>query len=75
MVLLGAAAVWDLNAYGIYSMDYGDGSHDALDVLKQNFDAAYSGNRAPLPVFIHSPWLADNLGAMEKFVGAPERGL
>ena len=29
---------------------------DLFNILKQNFDAAYHGNRAPLPVFIHTPW-------------------
>lgn len=52
-----------------YSMDYGDGS-DAYDLLKANFDAAYKGNRAPLPIFIHTPWLTsgDNLSGVKKFV-------
>lgn len=29
---------------------------DVFKILKQNFDEAYSGNRAPLPLFIHTPW-------------------
>lgn len=24
---------------------------------QSNFDAAYAGNRAPLPIFVHEPWL------------------
>ncbi|KAL4427129.1 hypothetical protein ABPG77_001133 [Micractinium sp. CCAP 211/92] len=60
--------LYDLSADGIYSMDYGDDSHDAYDVLKANFDAAYSGNRAPMPVYIHSPWLVDHVSDMEKFI-------
>jgi hypothetical protein len=39
-----------------YSMDYGTGSN-AYALLKANFDAAYAGNRAPLPIFIHEQWL------------------
>ncbi|KAL4421045.1 hypothetical protein ABPG77_007520 [Micractinium sp. CCAP 211/92] len=53
-----------------YSMDYGDNT-DAYSLLKANFDAAYSGNRAPLPIFIHTPWLTSgtNLAGVKKFVG------
>lgn len=25
--------------------------------VQSNFDAAYAGNRAPLPIFVHEPWL------------------
>ncbi|KAL4422675.1 hypothetical protein ABPG75_008872 [Micractinium tetrahymenae] len=47
--------LWPLNGY---TMDYGDdGEQDVFDILKENFDAAYEGNRAPLPIFIHTPWL------------------
>lgn len=47
--------LWPLNGY---TMDYGDdGAQDVFDILKENFDAAYNGNRAPLPIFIHTPWL------------------
>ncbi|KAL4448990.1 hypothetical protein ABPG77_007707 [Micractinium sp. CCAP 211/92] len=47
--------LWPLNGY---TMDYGDdGKQDVFDILKANFDAAYKGNRAPLPIFIHTPWL------------------
>lgn len=31
---------------------------NAYDVLVANFDEAYNGNRAPFPVFIHTPWCA-----------------
>ncbi|KAL4459141.1 hypothetical protein ABPG75_014006 [Micractinium tetrahymenae] len=60
--------LYDLSADGVYSMDYGDDSHDAYDVLKANFDAAYDGNRAPMPVYIHSPWLVDHVSDMKKFI-------
>lgn len=49
-----------------YSMDYGDGDN-AYEILKANFDAAYNGNRAPLPIFIHTPWLGDNVNDVKKF--------
>ena len=30
---------------------------DALfELLKKNFDSVYNGNRAPFPLFVHSPW-------------------
>lgn len=42
-----------------------------FDILKANFDAAYNGNRAPLPIFIHSPWLrqGSNLEDLQRFAG------
>ena len=45
--------MWDLDAIGDYAMDYGSASQPAFDVLKANFDAAYAGNRAPFPIFVH----------------------
>ena len=49
-----------------------DADHSVLDVLRANFEAAYAGNRAPLPVFVHGYWLAagDNAEQLGKFVGA-----
>jgi hypothetical protein len=40
-----------------------------FDILKANFDAAYGGNRAPLPIFIHSPWLrgGNHLEDLQRF--------
>lgn len=29
---------------------------NVYDALVANFDEAYNGNRAPFPVFIHTPW-------------------
>jgi hypothetical protein len=29
---------------------------DLFNLLKTDFDAAYNGNRAPFPVFVHAPW-------------------
>lgn len=38
-------------------MQSADISALALPGLQSNFDAAYGGNRAPLPIFVHEPWL------------------
>jgi hypothetical protein len=46
-----------------------DGKHPVFDLLKANFDAAYGGNRAPMPIFIHTPWLAKNRDAVAAFAG------
>lgn len=52
--------VWLLpNAAGenAFSMDPEAASADDLfNLLKTDFDAAYNGNRAPFPVFVHAPW-------------------
>lgn len=29
-------------------------------MLRDNFDAAYNGNKAPLPVYIDTAWLSEN---------------
>ncbi|KAL4420561.1 hypothetical protein ABPG75_010217 [Micractinium tetrahymenae] len=62
--------IWDLVAADAseFSMDYGDASHKPYDILKANFDAAYNGNRAPMPVYTHTPWLVDHVADMQKFV-------
>lgn len=40
---------------------------DALfELLKKDFDAAYAGNRAPFPLFVHAPWFT--------FVSGPAAG-
>lgn len=44
-------------------------SGSAFDVLKANFDASYAGNRAPFPLFTHSPYLEDNMGDLQRFIG------
>lgn len=62
--------IWNLWLDGTpYSMDYGSGSN-AYAILKSNFDAAYAGNRAPLPIFVHEPWLkaGSNLADLKRFV-------
>lgn len=42
-----------------------------FDILKANFDAAYGGNRAPFPIFIHTPWLQskDHTPGLQRFIG------
>ena len=46
-----------------------DGKHKVHDILKKNFDAAYKGNRAPMPLFIHTPWLEKHVEAVQSFAG------
>lgn len=43
---------------------------DIFTLLKDNFDKAYSGNRAPVPLFFHSPWLSqpNTMKALQKFI-------
>lgn len=41
-----------------------------FNILKANFDAGYGGNRAPFPIFVHSPFLKSNLDSVTRFVGA-----
>ena len=68
--------VYDLNAMGgDFSMDPDAGTNlNLYSLLKANFDAAYNGNRAPLPIYVHTPWFAENnnQALLTKFVG--ERG-
>ncbi|EFN52751.1 hypothetical protein CHLNCDRAFT_138342 [Chlorella variabilis] len=62
--------LWELTAAGNYWMDYGrDGANgDVFNILKANFDAGYGGNRAPFPIFVHSPFLKSNLDSVTRFV-------
>ena len=43
---------------------------DIFGLLKENFDKAYTGNRAPVPLFFHSPWLSEpsTMKALQKFI-------
>ena len=65
--------VWDLTAQNMsdpQTMDYGDdGVNPVYDILRANFDATYGGNRAPLPIFIHTPWLSLHVADVQRFVG------
>jgi LysM repeat protein/peptidoglycan/xylan/chitin deacetylase (PgdA/CDA1 family) len=55
-----------------YTMDYGAGfGGDVFTTLSTNFDAAYNGNRAPFPLFVHAPWFgkpASNTANAIKFM-------
>ncbi|PSC74206.1 left border a [Micractinium conductrix] len=53
-----------------FSMDPTAATPDALfGLLKKSFDAAYDGNRAPFPLFVHAPWFTfDNTKAAIQFV-------
>lgn len=53
-----------------YSMDPGPGfGGDVYQTLVTNFDQAYTGNRAPVPLFTHAPWFTDeNIAATRKFI-------
>jgi hypothetical protein len=45
-----------------YAMDPCDGTSgkcETLALLKSNFNSSYYGNKAPVPLYIHSPWLED----------------
>lgn len=35
-----------------------------------NFDATYDGNRSPMPIYIHTPWLTTaHIADLKKFAG------
>jgi peptidoglycan/xylan/chitin deacetylase (PgdA/CDA1 family) len=62
--------VWQLVGDDVaFSMDYGDDDVSTYTVLKQSFDAAYGGNRAPFPIFGHTPWLLDRKADVKRFLG------
>lgn len=46
-----------------YAMDPCDGLSstpcNTFDLFQSNFELAYNGNRAPVPIYIHSPWLSN----------------
>lgn len=52
------------------AQDWAKDSRGAYKILKSSFDAAYEGNRAPLPIFIHTSWFEDHLDGMLQFIGA-----
>ncbi|KAI7838168.1 hypothetical protein COHA_008016 [Chlorella ohadii] len=68
--------LWDLSASGgVFTMDAGDdpdGSGitggDVYSILMANFEESYSGNRAPFPVFTHTPYIQRNQAALERFI-------
>ncbi|KAL4421300.1 hypothetical protein ABPG75_010591 [Micractinium tetrahymenae] len=62
--------VWFLDAQGHeYHMNYGeDGAVDVFTFLKEAFDASYNGNRAPFPLFVHTPWIEEFDQGLRAFV-------
>ncbi|EFN54021.1 hypothetical protein CHLNCDRAFT_136061 [Chlorella variabilis] len=50
------------------AQDWAKDSRGAYKILKSSFDAAYEGNRAPLPIFIHTSWFEDHLDGMLQFI-------
>ncbi len=50
-------------------MDWARDGRDSYALLKEAFDAAYDGNRPPLPVFIHTSWFGSHLPGMLRFMG------
>jgi len=54
-----------------YAMDPCTGENgkcDTLKLLKSFFTTSYEGNKAPVPVYIHSPWLSENVRKMKAFI-------
>lgn len=43
----------------------------SFDILRANFDEAYAGNRAPMPLYVHGFFLkhGSNLADVERFIG------
>ncbi|PRW33708.1 polysaccharide deacetylase [Chlorella sorokiniana] len=61
--------VWDMEPEGLFSEDASArGGKSVYQVLTRIFDAAYEGNRAPVPLFVHGPWLQDNVEDVAQFV-------
>lgn len=64
------AAVWDMESQGLFSEDASARNGKSVyQVLTRVFDAAYEGNRAPVPLFVHGAWLQDNVEDVVRFVG------
>lgn len=61
--------VWDLSPTGLFSSDPSDrGGRSILQVLNSTFQAAYAGNRAPVPIFVHSSFFSpEGAAAMQRF--------
>jgi peptidoglycan/xylan/chitin deacetylase (PgdA/CDA1 family) len=58
------------NAYAMDPCDAAKMKCDALELLKSNFDLAYTGNKAPVPIYVHSPWLQQpgNMKKVQAFI-------
>lgn len=71
-------AVWDLASTGLFAggVAMGGGAAEGGEGAVYNtlvglLEAAYRGNRAPLPVFVHTGWLVANQRDVRRFVGEP----
>ncbi|PSC76360.1 Polysaccharide deacetylase domain-containing [Micractinium conductrix] len=60
---------WDLSGNGLFATNASErGGRSVYDTLRQAFDASYAGNRAPLPVYVHSSFFtAENVRDMQQF--------
>lgn len=58
------------NAYALDPCDMSKIPCNVYELLKSNFEMAYSGNRAPVPLFVHSPWLEQpkNMKDVQRFI-------
>ncbi|CAI9720952.1 chitin deacetylase 7-like isoform X3 [Octopus vulgaris] len=43
-------------------------SREVLQFLRENFNRHYKRNKAPFGIFLHSPWLMNNLNPLKKFL-------
>lgn len=65
-------AVWDMESEGLFSREASSrGGRSVYETLIHIFDAAYDGNRAPVPLFVHGAWLQENVQDVAQFVGKP----
>ena len=58
------------NAYAMDPCDMSKIPCNVYNLMKSNFELAYNGNRAPVPLYVHSPWLAEpkNMKDVQKFI-------
>lgn len=58
------------NAYALDPCDNSKIPCNVFNLLKSNFELAYTGNRAPVPLYVHSPWLeqSKNMKDVQKFI-------
>lgn len=50
-----------------------DGGRGVYEPLKAAFELAYNGNRAPLPIYLHTTWVdkdPERVEELERFAGA-----
>lgn len=62
--------LWEIPMWSYYvngvqkaSMDYPGGHAELLAMFKENFTKRYTGNRAPIGVFLHPGWLSEDAHA------------